>query len=80
MDDRLLIYFYISHYHTTTLPHIFMSEFSRHIAKLPEIYFSKNRRFLGEFRVVYNYILSIYYIFFDRYTIRHFFLCDSVIV
>ena len=62
--NRLLMYFNILHYHTTTLPHIFMSEISLHTAKLPEIYFSKNRRFLGEFRVVYNYIYNIYYIFF----------------
>ena len=80
VDDWLLMYFNISHYHTTTLPHIFMSEFSRHTAKLPKTYFSKNRRFLGDTGVVYNYIHSIYYIFFERYAIRHIFLCGSVVV
>ena len=78
--NRLLTYFYILHIHIITLSHIFMSEFSRHTAKLPETYFSKKSPILGGIGVVYNYIHSIYYIFFDRYAIRHIFLCDSVIV
>ena len=78
--NRLLIYFYISHYHTTTLPHIFMSEIPLHTAQLLKTYFSKNRRFLGGIGVVYNYIHSIYYIFFERYAIRHIFICGSVVV
>lgn len=73
-------FFNISHYHTTTLPHIFMSEFPLHTAKLLKTYSAENRRFLGGIGVVYNYIHSIYYIFFERYAIRHFFLCDSVVV
>ena len=85
-EDRMtkphekLIYFNTFDYHTITLSHIFMCDFLLHTARLLKTYFSKNRRFLGEFRVVYNYIHSIYYIFFDRHAIRHFFLCDSVIV
>lgn len=55
-----------------------MSEFFLHTAKLLKTYFSKNRDFLGGIGVVYNYIHSIYYIFFERYTIRLFFLCGSV--
>ena len=39
---------------------------------------SKNDHFLGALGVVYNYIHSIYYIFFDRYTIQHIFLCRNV--
>ena len=58
---------------TSTLPHIFMSEFPLHTAQLLKNYFPKIADFLWEFRVVYNYIHSIYYIFFERYAIRHFF-------
>ena len=47
-----------------------MSEIILHTANLPKSYFLKNRLFLGVSGVVYNYIHSIYYIFFDRYTIR----------
>ena len=55
-----------------------MSEFTLHTTKMLKSYFLKNLLFLGDFGVVYNYIHSIYYIFFDRYTIRLFFLCGSV--
>ena len=55
-----------------------MSEITLHTAETPKSYFLKNRLFLGGIGVVYNYIHSIYYIFFDRYTIRLFFLCGSV--
>ena len=78
--NRLLTYFYTFDFHTTTLPHIFMSEISLHTAQLLKTYFSKNRRFLGGIGVVYNYIHSIYYIFFERYAIRHIFYCGSVVV
>ena len=57
-----------------------MSEFPFHTAQLLKTYFSKNRRFLGVSGVIYNYIHSIYYIFFERYAIRHIFLCGSVVV
>ena len=57
-----------------------MSEITLHTAKTPKSYSAKIDDFLGGIGVVYNYILSIYYIFFDRYTIRLFFLCYSVIV
>ena len=67
-------------FHTTTLSHIFMSEFPLYTAQLPKKYFSKNRRFLGGIGVVYNHIHSIYYIFFERCAIRHIFLCGSVVV
>ena len=50
-----------------------MSEITLHTANLPKSYFRKNDDFLGALGVVYNYIHSIYYIFFDRYTIRLFF-------
>ena len=50
-----------------------MSEINLHTAQTPKSYFLKNLLFLGDFGVVYNYIHSIYYIFFDRYTIRLFF-------
>ena len=55
-----------------------MSEIILHTANLPKSYFLKNRRFLGVSGVVYNYIHSIYYIFFAIYTIRLFFYCYSV--
>ena len=57
-----------------------MSEISLHTAKTPKSYSRKNDDFLGDFGVVYNYIHSIYYIFFERYTIRLFFYCYSVIM
>ena len=57
-----------------------MSEILPHTAETPKSYSRKNDDFLGVSGVVYNYIHSIYYIFFDRYTIRLFFLCYSVIV
>ena len=57
-----------------------MSEITLHTAQLPKSYSSKIDDFLGVSGVVYNYIHSIYYIFFDRYTIQLFFLCYSVIV
>ena len=57
-----------------------MSEILPHTAETPKSYSRKNDDFLGDFGVVYNYILSIYYIFFERYTIRHFFLCGSVVM
>ena len=57
-----------------------MSEINLHTAQTPKSYFTKNLLFLGALGVVYNYIHSIYYIFFDRYTIRLFFLCYSVIM
>ena len=50
-----------------------MSEITLHTANLPKSYSRKNDDFLGALGVVYNYIHSIYYIFFDRYTIRLFF-------
>ena len=68
-----LIYFNTFDFHTTTLSHIFMSEFLLHTAHLLKTYFPKNRRFLGGIGVVYNYIHSIYYIFFERYAIDTFF-------
>ena len=55
-----------------------MSEITLHAAQTPKSYFLKKCRFLGALGVVYNYIHSIYYIFFDRYTIRLFFYCYSV--
>ena len=55
-----------------------MSENTLHIVNLPKSYSRKNDDFLGVSGVVYNYIHSIYYIFFDRYTIRLFFLCRNV--
>ena len=57
-----------------------MSEISPHTAQIPKSYFLKNDDFLGVSGVVYNYIHSIYYIFFERYTIRLFFYCYSVIM
>ena len=50
-----------------------MSEFTLHTTKMLKSYFLKIDDFLGDTEVVYNYIQSIYYIFFDRYTIRLFF-------
>lgn len=50
-----------------------MSEITLDTAKTPKSYSSKIDDFLGALGVVYNYIHSIYYIFFDRYTIRLFF-------
>ena len=44
-----------------------MSEISLHTANFPKSYSRKMTTFLGEFRVVYNYILSIYYIFSTLY-------------
>ena len=55
-----------------------MSEISLHTAQIPKSYFLKKCRFLGALGVVYNYIRSIYYIFFAIYTIRLFFYCYSV--
>ena len=55
-----------------------MSEFFLHTAELLKTYFSKKSRFLGGIGVVYNYIYNIYYIFFERYTIRLFIFCESV--
>ena len=78
LKSQLLNIFNISKIHTSTLPHHFMSEITLHTAQLQKSYSAKIDDFLGEFRVVYNYIHSIYYIFFDRYTIRLFFLCGSV--
>ena len=60
-------------YHTTTLPHVFMSQFTRLTAYSPKKYSLKKCHFLGDTGVVYNYIHSIYYIFFDRYAIDTFF-------
>ena len=57
-----------------------MSELTYHTAQLPKKYFAKKQHFLGDFGVVYNYIHSIYYIFFERYAVRHIFLCGSVVV
>ena len=57
-----------------------MSEILPHTAETPKSYSRKNDDFLGDFGVVYNYIHSIYYIFFERYTIRLFFYCYSVIM
>ena len=57
-----------------------MSENILHTAKTSKSYSAKIDDFLGDTEVVYNYIHSIYYIFFDRYTIRLFFLCYSVIM
>ena len=55
-----------------------MSEITLHAAQTPKSYFLKIDDFLGDFGVVYNYIHSIYYIFFAIYTIRLFFYCYSV--
>ena len=55
-----------------------MSEIFLHTAQTPKSYFTKNADFLGALGVVYNYIHSIYYIFFAIYTIRLFFYCYSV--
>ena len=65
--------FFYSNFHTSTLPHIFMSEFPLHTAQLLKNYFPKIGDFLGGIGVVYNYIHCIYYIFFERYTIDTFF-------
>ena len=73
-----LTYFNAFDFHTTTLPHIFMSDFPLHTAQLLKNYFPKIGDFLGVSGVIYNYIHCIYYIFFERYAIRHFFLCVSV--
>ena len=73
-----LTYFNAFDFHTTTLPHIFMSDFPLHTAQLLKNYFPKIGDFLGVSGVIYNYIHCIYYIFFERYAIRHFFLCGSV--
>ena len=75
MIDVWLNIFNISNFHTSTLPHYFMSEITLYTAKTPKSYFLKIDDFLGDTEVVYNYIHSIYYIFFDRYTIRLFFYC-----
>ena len=64
-----LTYFNTFDFHTTTLPHIFMSEFSLHTAQLFKNYFPKIGDYLGGIGVVYNYIRCIYYIFFRA--IRH---------
>lgn len=74
---NIILYF---DFHTTTLPHIFMSEILLYTAKMSKTYFSKIGDFLGALGVVYN-IYNIYIIFFfDRYAIRHIFLCGSVVV
>ncbi len=73
-----LTYFNAFDFHTTTLPHIFMSDFPLHTAQPLKNYFLKIGDFLGEFRVVYNYIHCIYYIFFRAIRHRHIFLCGSV--
>lgn len=69
-----LTYFNAFDFHTTTLPHIFMSEFPLHTAQLLKNYFPKIGDFLGEFRVVYKYILSNIIFFFERYAIETFFM------
>ena len=63
MIDVWLNIFNISHYNTFTLSHQFLSEITLHTAKIPKSYFLKNRLFLGDFGVVYNYI--VYIIFFS---------------
>ena len=50
-----------------------MSEFPLHTAQLLKNYFPKIGDFLGVSGVIYNYIHSIYYIFFERYAIDTFF-------
>ena len=62
-----LTYFNTFDFHTTTLPHIFMSDFPLHTAQLLKNYFPKIGDFLGEFRVVYN-IYIVYIIFFSSDT------------
>ena len=77
---QLLNIFNIYNYHTTTLPHIFMSEIPLHTAQLLETYLPKNSDFLGDTGVD-NIIYVIYnIIYYAIYTIRHIFLCDSVIM
>ncbi len=58
IDDWLNI-FNISNFHTSTLPHYFMSEITLYTAKTPKSYFLKNRLFLGGIGVDNNYIYNI---------------------
>ena len=78
IHSQLLNIFNISKSYIPTFLHIFMCEITIHTAQLPKSHSSKIDDFLGGIGVVYNYIHSIYYIFFDRYTIRLFFLCRNV--
>ena len=61
-----------------TFLHIFMCEITLDTVQLTKSYSAKNCRFLGALGVVYNYIHSIYYIFFERYTIRLFFFIPLI--
>ena len=51
-----------------------MSEILPHTAETPKSYSRKNDDFLGDFGVVYNYIHSIYYIFFRYILFDSFFI------
>ena len=73
--------FNISNDNTFTLSHTFMSEITLYTAQSHNSYFLKNDDFFRGSGVVYNYIHSIYYIFFTPiYHLAIFFLlkCENV--